>query len=66
MLLRSSIEAATWPAVLTDKAAKVMAVQQQLGESQWWPPARMRAAQFEQLRPLVEFAMGHGPCAVLC
>ena len=61
MLLRSSIEAATWPAVLTDKAAKVMAVQQQLGESQWWPPARMRAAQFEQLRPLVEFAMGHVP-----
>lgn len=61
MLLRSSIEPATWPVVLTDRAATLMAVQQQLAESQWWPPARLRAEQFNQVRPLVDFAMAHVP-----
>ncbi len=56
MVLRSSIEPATWPAVLTGKSATLLAGQQQLDESQWWSPAEMRVRQFALLQPLVEFA----------
>ena len=61
MLLKSSIEPASWPAVLTGKAAVLLAGQQQLDESQWWPPEQMRARQFESLQGLVDFAAQQVP-----
>jgi phenylacetate-CoA ligase len=61
MELRTSFEQAAWPAVATGFAAEVMALQRQLDATQWWPPARLRAAQFRQLRLLVAHAAREVP-----
>lgn len=61
MALRSSIEPVAWPAVQTGTAATLMALQQQFGESQWWPREKLRAAQFDQLRLLVANVLRNVP-----
>jgi phenylacetate-CoA ligase len=50
-----------WPAVLTGEGAALMALQQQFGESQWWAPEKLRAAQFRQLGLLVAHAAATVP-----
>ena len=55
-MLRACTEPGGWPAVLEGQAAVLLALQQQLADSQWWPAERLRAAQFEQLATLVAFA----------
>ena len=42
-------------------AAELMALQRQLDASQWWPVAKMRAAQFRQLRSLIAHAAKYVP-----
>lgn len=61
MELRSSFEQVAWPAVTTGFAAEVMALQRQFDATQWWPPARLRAAQFRQLGLLVAHAAREVP-----
>jgi phenylacetate-CoA ligase len=52
----SDIEGVAWPAMPGASAARMLALQQQLAHSQWWPPERHRLWQFRQLRPLLEHA----------
>lgn len=61
MNLRSSIEAMAFPALATGMAAELMALQRQLDTSQWWPPEKLRDAQFRQLRLLVTHAAAQIP-----
>lgn len=61
MALRSSVEPMAWPAVLTGKAATLLAMQHQFSESQWWPAGKLRAVQFDQLRLLVANALRNVP-----
>lgn len=51
--LRSSIQPMAWPAVLSGTAAEIMALQHQFDATQWWPPARLRVHQFQQLQRLL-------------
>ena len=37
MMLRACTEPGGWPAVLEGQAAVLLALQQQLADSQWWP-----------------------------
>ncbi len=56
MNLRSGIPGVVFPALQGGRAAELMALQQQLDASQWWPAARMQAAQFTQLGALLRHA----------
>jgi phenylacetate-CoA ligase len=56
MSLRSMIEPIVWPAMYGGRAAELMALQRQFDETQYWPPERLLAAQFDQLTKLVEHA----------
>lgn len=53
---RSMVPGIGWPGVWTGRAATLQGVLAQLGESQWWTPERLAAAQFRQLDALVAFA----------
>ncbi|HLS87603.1 MAG TPA: hypothetical protein VK043_14975, partial [Burkholderiales bacterium] len=53
----SSAEGVAWPAVPHPAGATMLALQFQLGRSQWWTPDALRAQQFRQLRLLVEHAI---------
>lgn len=61
MALRSWIEHVGFPAISTGVAAEILALQRQLDDSQWWPPARMREAQFTQLGTLLAHAAREVP-----
>jgi len=52
----SETKGIAWPAIPTHHAATLLALEQQLEQSQWWPPERHLAHQFRQLRPLLEHA----------
>ena len=52
----SVIEGVAWPAVPGDVAARLLALQHQLEESQWWPPDVMLDHQFRQLGRLLDHA----------
>ncbi|HTS93584.1 MAG TPA: hypothetical protein VMG55_16340 [Stellaceae bacterium] len=52
----SNLEGMGWPAIPTPHSAHMLAIQQQLGQSQWWPRTQLRDWQFRQLRPLFEHA----------
>ena len=55
----SVIEGVLWPAVPGDVAARLLALQHQLEESQWWPPDVMLCQQFRQLGRLLDHAFGN-------
>ena len=57
MRLRSAVEPGSWPAILNGHAATLMAIQQQLDASQWWPASDLRAQQVQQLQHLVAAAI---------
>jgi phenylacetate-CoA ligase len=54
---KSSIPEVAFPAIMTGKAAILMALSQQYQESQWWSPEQILQAQFAQLTILAEHAM---------
>ncbi|MDR3488182.1 phenylacetate--CoA ligase family protein [Novosphingobium sp. Fuku2-ISO-50] len=54
MALRSAIPAIGFPAIFSGRAAELLALQRQYDESQFWPPDKMRSAQFAQLSLLIE------------
>lgn len=56
LLPRSGVTGALWPAVPGPAAARLLAIQQQLEQSQWWPPERLLAQQLRQLRILLQHA----------
>lgn len=56
MTLRSAIPQVPFPAILSGRAAELMAVIRQLDQSQHWPEAKLRAAQWQQLTALVDHA----------
>jgi phenylacetate-coenzyme A ligase PaaK-like adenylate-forming protein len=53
---RSAIAKVRWPAVPTPRGAQLLALQYQLDQSQWWPEAELRYAQWHQLAGLVAHA----------
>lgn len=50
-----------WPAIAEPFAAMVLSLQAQFEESERWPSAQLRAAQFDQLATLVEHARREVP-----
>jgi phenylacetate-CoA ligase len=50
-----------WPALPGAVAAGLLAVQQQLAESQWWSSSQIRALQLRQARELLAHACRHVP-----
>ena len=61
MVFRSAIPAIAYPAILSGRAAELMALQRQYDHSQFWPPERMRSVQFEQLGRLLDHCAGTVP-----
>jgi phenylacetate-CoA ligase len=53
---RSSVAGIQWPALPGRRGAGLMAALQQLESSQWWPEAKLREHQYEQLEPLLAHA----------
>jgi phenylacetate-CoA ligase len=53
----SAIAGVAWPAVPAGDAAALFAILDQLGQSQWWPPAVLRRHQFRQLTALLDHAV---------
>ena len=58
---RSSAAAMAWPAVPDGLAAQLLALQQQLAQSEQWSPERLARHQFRQLRPLLLHAYDQSP-----
>jgi hypothetical protein len=52
----ATLEGIVWPAAPVGDAAAVFAILDQLGQSQWWPPALLRRQQRAQLAALVAHA----------
>jgi phenylacetate-CoA ligase len=57
----SAAHAIAWPAVPAGDAAAIFAILDQLGQSQWWPPALLRQQQFRQLAALLAHAAATVP-----
>lgn len=55
-LPRTKVPGAVWPPVPSENAAKHLALQYQLEQSQWWPLERLERAQFRQLGQLAAHA----------
>jgi len=54
--IESALPGAVWPAIPEPNRAAVLAVLQQLEQSQWLPPDRLRELQLEQLTALIRHA----------
>jgi phenylacetate-CoA ligase len=50
---RSGIDSVVWPALLPELQAKLLAIEFQLEQSEWWTAAELRASQLGQLRHLL-------------
>ncbi len=50
-----------WPAVPNDRVAKMLALQYQFEQSQWWSPEDLKRQQFNQLRLLLEYSFRNIP-----
>ena len=53
---RSALPGVVWPAVPDDAASRMLALQFQLEQSQWWPSEVIEARQFEQLQGVLAHA----------
>ncbi len=53
---RSGIETVLWPALLPERQARLLAIQFQLEQSEWWTAAELREHQFRQLGELLAHA----------
>ena len=58
---RSGVETVVWPALLPDLQAKLLAIEFQLEQSEWWTEAELRQRQFQQLGNLVAHAQATVP-----
>lgn len=61
MDLRSHVTEVVWPPVLTGRAAELLALHAQLGQSEWWSGAELRSNQFRQLGALLRHAAANAP-----
>ncbi|MFN2503215.1 MAG: phenylacetate--CoA ligase family protein [Acidimicrobiales bacterium] len=61
MIPRSGTSGILWPAVPEPAAACLLAVQHQLSQSQWLPPADLERRQFQALGRMLEHARGTVP-----
>jgi hypothetical protein len=50
---RSGIESVVWPALLPGLPAKLLAIEFQLEQSEWWTEAELREHQLQQLGNLL-------------
>jgi phenylacetate-CoA ligase len=53
---RSALPGIVWPALPDPAASRLLALQLQLEQSQWWPPELIEARQFEQLQQVLVHA----------
>jgi phenylacetate-CoA ligase len=58
---RSHVEGVSWPAIPDFGTSRLLALQQQLEQSQWWPWERIEANQFRQLGRLLDHAFATVP-----
>lgn len=58
---RSVCAGVAWPAFTDDNSARLLALQYQLEQSQWWPAARIEALQLEQLQAVFDHARATVP-----
>jgi phenylacetate-CoA ligase len=58
---RSGVESVVWPAVLPDVKAKLLAIEFQLEQSEWWTEAEIREHQLQQLGNLLAHAVASVP-----
>jgi phenylacetate-CoA ligase len=58
---RSSVESVVWPALLPDLPAKLLAIEFQLEQSEWWTDAELREHQLRQLGGLLVHAQATVP-----
>ncbi len=54
--LKSAVSGVNWPSIPSPEAAALLALQYQFEHSQWWPPAKLEAKQFRQLREVLAHA----------
>src|SRR3990172_13194957 len=52
----SALPGAAWPALPSDAASRLLALQLQFEQSQWWPPEVIEARQFQQLQQVLAHA----------
>jgi len=52
----SELSSVSWPAILSGEGAQLLAVLQQLEQSQWWSAEELRSFQFQQLSLLLQHA----------
>lgn len=55
--LKSVVAGANWPGIPSPEGAALLALQYQFERSQWWPPAKLEAIQFRQLREVLAHAV---------
>ncbi len=58
---RSGVESVAWPALLPDVKAKLLAIEFQLEQSEWWTEAELREPQLQQLGNLLAHAVATVP-----
>lgn len=61
LLPRSAMPGVIWPPLPSSRAVQVLALLQQLRQSQWWDPERLRQHQLRQLGLLFEHAAASVP-----
>lgn len=57
----SAVKSVVWPAMASDHAALLLALQQQFDETQWWPPQMLADMQSQQLCLLLQHAIATVP-----
>lgn len=58
---RSTTQHIVWPAIPSRQGGALAAILMQLEQSQWWPPARLQAMQYQQLTQLCSHAAQQVP-----
>ena len=59
--IRSTIPGLRWPGLPGQSGARLLALQYQFAQSEWWPEATMSAHQFRQLESMVAHCTQHMP-----
>ncbi len=60
-LIRSGYSHLVWPAIPDDYHARLLALQYQFEQSQWWSPEALKQQQFTQIRLLLDYAYRNIP-----
>jgi len=56
-MLRSAVAGMTWPAIPDDASARMLALQYQFEQTQWWPAERLQAMQLRQFAQVFRHAV---------